>query len=122
MKFHKRRRVGLRYSIDDPFPQERQPKKAVNIIREALYVKAHLKINPNEHYIETAEKLKIDRKRIPKLMAVIDRLPADFQQKLYECPDNRIHRIFNLKRLYKIASFEALESMRKAISSLMPNR
>lgn len=121
VRFHKRRRVGLRYSIDDPFPTERQPKAAVNIIREALYVKAHLKINPNEYAIVTAEKLGIHRRRIPKLMTVIDRLPADFQQKLYECPDNRVHRIFNLKRLYKIASFETKDNMRKAIQTLKPD-
>lgn len=119
VKFYKRRKVGNRYQLDDPFPRERQPDPAVNIIQQALYVKAHLKINPNEFAIVTAEKLKIHRKRIPKLMTILDRLPAEFQQKLHECPDNRIHRIFSLRTLHEIAQLETKEQRQKAVSSLM---
>lgn len=122
VKFYKRKKVGNRYQLDDPFPKERQPDPAVNIIQQALYVKAHLKINPNEFAIVTAEKLKIHRKRIPKLMTILDRIPAEFQQKLHECPDNRIHRIFTLRALHEIAQLETKERMQHAINSLMPQR
>jgi hypothetical protein len=118
VKFHKRKRVGLRYQLDDPFPKERQPEPAVNIIQQALYIKAYLKINPNEYAIVTAEKLGIHRKRIPKLMTILDNLPAEFQQKLHNCQENRIHRIFSLKKLHSISQLNSKGIIQKEIKSL----
>ena len=115
-------KVGNQYKLDDPFPKERQPEPAVNIIQQALYVKAHLKINPNEYAIVTAERLGIHRKRIPKLMTILDRLPAGVQQKLHACQDNRIHRIFSLQMLHKIAQLETRDQKIDTINTLYPTK
>jgi hypothetical protein len=112
-------KVGNQYKLDDPFPKERQPDPAINIIQQALYVKAHLKINPNEYAIVTAEKLGIHRKRIPKLMTILENLPAEFQQKLHNCQENRIHRIFSLNKLHSISQLDSKEQMVKRLDSLM---
>ena len=121
VKFFRRKKVGNRYQLDDPFPRERQPDPAVNIIQQALYVKAHLKINPNEYAIVTAEKLGIHRKRIPKLMSILENLPAEFQQRLHNCQENRIHRIFSLRTLHNIAQLNSKEQMVNRLESLLPN-
>ena len=71
-------------------------------------------------YIVTAERLKIHRKRIPKLMTILDRLPAEFQHRLHDGPDNRIHRIFSLRTFHEIAQLETQDRMKDAMNSLNP--
>gem|GEM_PF-6980768 len=91
-------------SIDLPFPAERRPDSPVNVIRQALTVRSFMLANPNETYFSAAPKLKLNRKRIAKLLRLLDALPTDFIEKAKEYTDPKVLHKMSVKRLLEIAN------------------
>jgi hypothetical protein len=91
-------------SIDHPFPEKLRPEPPVNVIRQALTVRAFMLANPDETCLSAAPKLKINRKRIAKLLQLIDALPNDFIKKGKEYTDPKVLHKMSIKRLLEIAN------------------
>lgn len=59
--------------------------------------------NPDETCLSAAAKLNINRRRIAKLIKIIDTLPAHFIEKLNTCNNNSILHRLNANHLFYIA-------------------
>ena len=78
--FHRRRYGKLEASLDIPLPEipSNEPTIPINVIHEALEVKAYMDAHPDETYLSAAPKLNIPRKRISKLLTIVNTLPSDY--------------------------------------------
>lgn len=88
--------------MGDPFPEKPRPKPPVNVIQQALMVRAFMLANPDETYLSAGVKLNIHRKRIAKLLRLIDALPADLIKQVSGCTDPKALRKMSVRRLLKI--------------------
>ncbi len=104
--FHRRRTTRLEVSIDDPFPEKPRPKPPVNVIQQALMVRAFMHANPDENYLSAAPKLNIHRKRIAKLLRLIENLPDDFIEQTKECRDEKMLHKMSVERLIRDLAFK----------------
>ena len=66
-------------------------------------VQAFMLANPDETCLSAASKLNIHRKRIAKLLRLIDALPADFIEKAKGYADPKVLRKMSIRRLLEIA-------------------
>jgi len=102
--FYKRRNGRLETSLDLNFPEPPQKDPPVNIIQQAIMVKTYMTENPDETCLSASAKINVHRKRIAKLITILDNLPIEFIQKYKECDDpSTLHRM-SVKPLYQIAS------------------
>ena len=102
--FYRRRKAHLEVSLDLPFPPERRPAPPVNVIQQALQVRAYMTANPHETCLSAAKPLKIHRKRIAKLLRIIDALPPDFIKKAKECTDRKALHQMSVNRLITLTN------------------
>jgi hypothetical protein len=116
---HRRRTTRLEVSIDDPFPEKPRPKPPVNVIQQALMVRAFMKANLDETCISAAPKLKINRKRIAKLLQLIDALPIEFIEKAKEYADPRILHKMSVKRLLETVNATNHNRISKNLKSFL---
>jgi len=102
--FYRRKKRRLEVSLDQSFPPERQPAPLINTIQQGLEVKAYMTANPHETCLSASKTLKIHRKRIAKLLRIIDALPPDFietakgyttRKALHKLSVNRLIRLIN---------------------------
>jgi hypothetical protein len=102
--FYRRKKRRLEVSLDLPFPPERQLAPLINTIQQALQVKAYMTANPHETCLSASKPLKIHRKRIAKLLRIIDALPPEFieetkgytsRKALHKLSVNRLIRLTN---------------------------
>lgn len=101
--FHRRRYGRLEASLDLPLPEKPPKPAAVNVARQAAMVKNFMTANPDETCLSAAAKLNINRRRIAKLIKIIDTLPAHFIEKLSNCNNNSILHRLNANHLFYIA-------------------
>ena len=116
MSFYRRRKARLEVSLDLPFPPERRPAPPVNVIQQALQVRAYMTANPHETCLSAAKPLKIHRKRIAKLLRIIDALPTDFIEKNKDCTDRKALHQMSVNRLTRLAN----NSSHNSISEELP--
>ena len=62
-------------------------------------VRAFMLANPDETYLSAAATLNIHRKRIAKLLRLIDNLPDDFIEQAKKCIDPRMLRKMSVRGL-----------------------
>ncbi len=91
----------------------------INVIPEALEVKAYMDANPDETYLSAAPKLNLPRKRISKLLTIANTLPSNYIEKIHNCNDPVIFRQLNVKRLFQIASLESEIKQSQELNSLI---
>ncbi len=101
--FYRRRKARLEVSLDLPFHAERRPAPPVNIIQQALQVKAYMQANPHETCLSAAKTLKIHRKRIAKLLQIISALPPDFIEKAKKYTDTKTLCQMSVSRMLQMA-------------------
>jgi len=102
--FHRRRKVRLEVSLDLPFPPERHPAPPVNVIQQALQVKAYMTANPHETCLSASKTLNLHRKRIARLLQLTEALPADFIEKTKETSDPKTLHQMSINRLLRITT------------------
>ena len=117
--FHKRRRERLEMSLDEPFAAERQPAPPVNVIQQALLVKAYMRANPEESCLSAAFKLNLNRKRIAKLLQIVDMLPKSFVKKAKNYTDPVILRRMSAGALSDILQFADPEQVARKLQKLV---
>ena len=91
----------MEVSIDEPFPVEPQSEPPINVIQQALMVRAFMQANPDETCQSAAAKMNIHRKRIAKLLRLIDALPGDFIEEAKKCTDPGILHKMSVQRLLR---------------------
>jgi hypothetical protein len=106
--FYRRRKARLEVSLDLPFPPERRPAAPVNVIQQALQVRTYMTANPHETCLSAAKPLKIHRKRIAKLLRIIDALPSDFIEKFKESTDRKVLHQLSVNRLIALTDQSSL--------------
>ncbi len=94
----------LQSSLDLPLPERPKKKPPVNAIQQALAVKAFMDANPDHTCLSAAGPLNMHRKRIAKLLKILEVLPAEFIEQFKDCRDPRILHRMSVNRLYQIAS------------------
>jgi hypothetical protein len=102
--FYRRRKARLEVSLDLPFPPERQPAPLINTIQQALQVKAYMTSNPHENCLSASKTLKIHRKRIAKLLRIIDALPLDFIETAKGYTSRKALHKLSVNRLIRLTS------------------
>ncbi len=102
--FYRRRKARLEVSLDQPFPPERQPAPLINTIQQALQVKAYMTTNPHETCLSASKTLKIHRKRIAKLLRIIDALPPDFIETVKGYTTRKALHGLSVNRLMRLTS------------------
>ena len=60
--------------------------------------------NPHETCLSAAKPLKIHRKRIAKLLRIIDALPPDFIEKTKDCTDRKALHQMSVNRLITLTN------------------
>ena len=63
-----------------------------------------MQANPDETCLSAALKLNIHRKRIAKLLQLIDVLPADLIEHAKECTDPKVLRKMSIRQLLEITN------------------
>ena len=106
-------------SLGLPFPQEEQPEPPVNIILQALEVKAYMRAHPDETCLSAAEKLNLNRRRISRLLQFIDILPQRFIKEAKNYTDPRVLRALNVKTLSHIACYATDQLMEQKLRALI---
>jgi hypothetical protein len=104
MNFHRRRTVQLEVKLDQPFPEPPPKTPPINILQQALTVKSYMTDHPDETCLSASAKINVHRKRITKLMTILNNLPKEFIEKYKECDDPKILYRMSVKPLYQIAS------------------
>jgi len=101
---YNRRKVRLEVSLDLPFPEDprKRRKPPVNVIQQALNIKAYMTMYPEETYLSAATKLNLHRKRISKLMKIIDILPPTFIEQYKDCDDPKVLHRLSVQQLPKL--------------------
>jgi len=102
--FYRRKKKRLEVSLDLPFPPERQPAPLINTIQQALQVKAYMTANPQETCLSASKPLKIHRKRIAKLLRIIDALPPDFIETAKGYTTRKALHKLSVNRLMRLTS------------------
>ena len=102
--FYRRRKKRLEVSLDLPFPPERQPAPLINTIQQALQIKAYMTTNPHENCLSASKTLKIHRKRIAKLLRIIDALPPDFIETAKGYTSRKALNKLSVNRLMRLAN------------------
>jgi hypothetical protein len=117
---YNRKKVRLEVSLDLPFPDEPQRKRKppVNIIRQALNIKAYMAMHPEHTYLSAATELNIHRKRISKLIKAIDTLPPTFIEQFKDCKDPKVLHRLSVQRLSKITSLSCSDRILEELKSL----
>ena len=118
VSFYHRRKARLEVSLDLPFPLERRPAPPVNVIQQALQVRAYMTANPHETCLSAAKPLKIHRKRIAKLLRIIDALPPDFIEKTKDCTDRKALHQMSVNRLVRLTN----QTLPLSLNELMPKQ
>jgi len=113
--YYRRKGARLEVKIDLPFPQPPPKKQPANPIQQAIRVKDYLSRNLEQNFLSSSNKLNIHRKRISKLIHIIDRLPPDFIEKFKDCADPKILHYLTVKRLLKITSNADLNEISKLL-------
>ena len=116
MTFYRRRKARLEVSLDLPFPLERRPAPPVNVIQQALQVRAYMTANPHETCLSAAKPLNIHRKRIAKLLRIIDALPPDFIEKNKGCTDRKALNQMSVNRLITLTNNTTPLSLNELLS------
>jgi len=106
--FYRRRKVRLEVSLDLPFPKEKHPTPPINVIQQALQVKAYMQANPHETCLSASKTLNIHRKRIARLLKLADTLPTDFIEKAKNYKDPKILHQMSIKGLLRITNSKEL--------------
>jgi hypothetical protein len=104
MPFHRRKNVRIEINIGESFPEPPPKKPPINILQQALTVKSYMTEHPDETCLSASAKINVHRKRIAKLMTILDNLPKEFIEKYKECDDPKILHRMVVKPLYQIAS------------------
>jgi len=117
MKFHRRRTVQLEVKLDQPFPEPPPKTPPINILQQAMTVKSYMNDHPDETCLSASSKINVHRKRIAKLMTILDNLPKEFIEKYKECNDPKILHRMSVKPLYQIAQIENNAQMIKEIEN-----
>lgn len=107
LSFHRRRTTRLEVAIRQPFIEKTPPPPPVNIIHQALTAQSFMQANPDATPFSAASKLNLHRKRITRLLKIVDSLPFQYTEKLKNCNDSAILRRLKVKPLYKIACLDA---------------
>jgi hypothetical protein len=102
--FYRRKKKRLEVSLDLPFPPERQPAPLINNVQQALQVKAYMTANPHETCLSASKPLKIHRKRIAKLLRIIDALSPDFIETAKGYTSRKALHKLSVNRLLRLAS------------------
>lgn len=84
-----------------------------------MTVKSYMTEHPDENCLSASAKINVHRKRIAKLMTILDNLPKEFIEKHKDCNDPSILHRMSVKPLYQIAQIENKEQMKIAIESLL---
>lgn len=104
--FHRRRYGKLEASLDQPFPEIKQPDPPQNVIYEALRVKEFMAAHPDETFLSAAPKLNLHRKRISKLLTIANQLDPNLITKLANCSDPKTLRQMNVKELLRLTKHQ----------------
>jgi hypothetical protein len=119
--FHHRRRGKLEASLDLPLP-EKPPKPApVNVACQAAMVKNFMTANPDETCLSAAAKLNINRRRIAKLIKIIDTLPQHFIEKISNCNNRSLLHRLNANHLFYIAGLSTEAERLRELSRIKFN-
>ena len=120
--FYRRRKARLEVSLDQPFPPERQPAPLINTIQQALQVKAYMTANPRETCLSASKPLKIHRKRIAKLLKIIDALPPDFIETAKGYTTRKALHKLSVNRLMRLTSNASSMNLNNLLPKEEPNR
>jgi hypothetical protein len=117
---YNRKKVRLEVSLDLPFPEnpKKRRKPPVNVIQQALNIKAYMAMYPEETYLSAAAKPNLHRKRISKLMKIIDVLPPTFIEQFKDCDDPKVLHRLSVQQLSKITSSSCPNRISQILNSL----
>jgi|GEM_PF-5540242 len=118
MSFHRRRTTRLEVALRQPFIEKTPPKPPVNIIQQALTVQAFMKSNPDATPFSAAPKLKLNRRRISRLLKIAEAIPHQYIEKIKNCNDPVLLRRLNVKGLLKIACLNDSNQRNQALKSI----
>lgn len=107
------------FSLDLPFPATPPEPEPVNIIQEALQAKAFMAEHPKETYLSAAHKLNFHRKRISKMIAMINMLPESFIEKAKDCSDRHILRQINVSNINQILRHPCPQTIEEKLNNLL---
>ena len=116
--YFRRKGSRLEVKIDLPFPQPPPQKPRDNPIQQAMRAKDFLSRNLEQNFLSASKKLNIHRKRISKLMHIIDQLPPDFIEKFKDCADPKILHQLTVKKLFSISSTKDINKILKDLKNL----
>jgi len=117
--FHRKRYGRLMFSLDLPFPEKPPEPEPVNIIQEALQAKTYMKAHPDETYLSAARKLNFHRKRISKLLSMIDMLPPGFIEKAKNCSDRHLLHNINHSNINRILCHPCPRTIEEKLNALL---
>jgi hypothetical protein len=109
-------------SLDQPFPPERQPAPLINTIQQAVQVKVYMTANPHETCLSASKPLKIHRKRIAKLLKIIDALPPDFIETAKGYTTRKALHKLSVNRLMRLTSNASSMNLNNLLPKEEPNR
>ncbi|MBN2121260.1 MAG: hypothetical protein JW734_09450 [Candidatus Omnitrophica bacterium] len=117
---YNRRKSRLEVSIDLPFPEDpkKRRKPPVNVIQQALNIKAYMAIHPEQTCLSAAFELNIHRKRISKLMKIIDLLPPTFIEQYKDCDDPKVLHRLSVQQLSRITSSSCPNRISQILNNL----
>jgi len=118
ISFYRRRYGKLEFSLDQPFPQKPQKPPPINIIQQALIVKTFISAHPEETYLSAAAKLNLHRKRISKMLSMLDMLPPNFVEKAKDYTDPRILYNMNVKNINRILCHPCPKTIEEKLNAL----
>jgi len=88
---------------------ERRPTPPINVIQQAMVVRAFMQSNPDATPFSAAPKLKLNRKRISRLLKIAEAIPDQYIEKIKNCNDPVTLRQLNVRRLLRISSLDNTE-------------
>jgi len=102
LTFYRRKKTKLEVSIDVPFPAEKLPKPAINVIKQAIEVHAYMQTHPEETCLSASKTLNLHRKRISRLLKLVNTLPPEFINQAKDWDDQKILRQMSIKELLNV--------------------
>ena len=119
MSFHRRRTTRLEVAIRQPFIEKTPPPPPVNIIHQALTARSFMQANPDATPFSAASKLNLHRKRIAKLLQIVDMLPKSFVKEAKNYTDPAILRRMSAGALSDVLQYADSEQVARKLQKLV---
>lgn len=118
---YNRKKVRLEVSLDLPFPEPPLKKDPINILQQGIMVKSYMEQNPHETCLSASQKINVHRKRIARLIEIMEKLPKEFIDKYRLCDDPSILHRMAVKPLFQIASHSCPNRISKELAEFEKN-